>query len=94
MIPFVAKPGETIIGLGFDFTTRLAQAESVSAVSATASSPLSVTATASSGSIATATIVVDPAASDGDYPVLFAVTGSAGSVRKATRNVMVRAQSE
>lgn len=94
MTPFVAKPGETIKGLGFDFVRRLATGETVSAVTATCSAPLSVVSTGSSGTIAMVDVQVAANAADGDHDVTFSVTGSAGSVRKATRTILIRAESE
>lgn len=94
MIPFTAKPGEIISGLGFDFHRRLATGETIAQVTATASGPLSAANPAAAGTEATATITVAADAADGDYPVLFSVTGSLGSVRKATRTVLVRQASD
>lgn len=92
--PFVAKPGETITGFGFDFSRRLSQGETLVAATVVAASLLVVSAESTSGAEATATITVPPDAVAGDYAVAFTVTGSLGSVRKATRTVMVRNDSD
>lgn len=94
MIPYVAKPGETIVGLGFDFGRRLADGETLSTVSVTAPPPLSKVAESVAGTEAVVQLSVSDDAADGDYPVIFAVTGTAGSVRKAARTVLVRAVSD
>lgn len=94
MIPFTAKPGEVISGLGFDFVKRLAQGETISGVAVSADAPLSTSGAAATGTEATVSVAVASDAADGSYPVVFAVTGSLGSVRKAARTILVRAASD
>jgi hypothetical protein len=96
MTPFVAKPGETIEGLGLDFDTRLTEGETISSVAAvvTSGTGLSITGTGYSGTIAVAVVAVPDNQPDGDHVILYTVTGTNGSVRKASRTVWVRAASE
>ena len=94
MTPFVAKPGETIVGLGFDFVRRLAAGETLSLVSLSASGDITAANGGANQTTATATVTVNPDAVDGDASITFTVTGSAGSVRKATRSILIRAVSE
>jgi len=94
MNPFVAKPGETIRGIGFDFATRLAAGETIASSIITADSGLTVDSTSNSSAIALANISIAANQADADLNISYTVTGSAGSVRKATRIVWIRAQSE
>lgn len=93
MNPFVAKPGETIKGLGLDFSTRLAAGETISSSTVTADIGLTVSGTSNQGTIALVDITVAANQSDAELNVNFTVAGTAGSVRKATRVVWIRAAS-
>lgn len=94
MEPFVAKPGETIVGLGFDFDTRLTGSETIGSGQATASAPLVVETQTYTGTNAVADIAVPADAPDGDHTLEFEVTGTLGSTRKATRTIWIRSASE
>lgn len=94
MEPLIAKPGEIIKGLGFDFATRLTTGETVSSVTVTPSASLTVGDQSYSGTLATATITVPDDAQDSDETILFRVIGSAGTTRKATRIIWIRSASE
>lgn len=91
MQPYTIKPGETVTGVGFDFAARLADGETLSSASATGSTGLTVASATASGTEATATISVASDLADSDLLLTFTVTGTAGSVRKAVRSVLVRA---
>jgi hypothetical protein len=92
MTPFVAKPGETITGLGLDFSAYLADDETISDVTAAASNAgLTVSGAGSSGTIAVAHVAVAANLADGEYRIDYTVTGSAGSVRKSYRRILVAA---
>jgi hypothetical protein len=95
MNPFIVKPGETIIGLGIDFTNRLATSETIAGVpTVTADAGLTVSGQAYQGAIALANIAVGAAQADAALNVFYTVTGTSGSVRKGTRLVWVRSASE
>jgi len=93
MEPFIAKPGETIVGLGLDFTSRLATGETILTVAVSAPTGISASATGHDGTKAYATLAIDAAAPDGDTTVTFTVTGTAGSIRIGSRTVTIRANS-
>ena len=96
MTPFIVKPGEIIEGLGLDFDTRLTEGESIASVAVvvTSGTGLSIDGTGYSGTIAVAGVSVPVNQPDGDHTILYTVTGTAGSVRKAARTIWVRAASE
>lgn len=94
MNPYVIKPGETVYGVGFDFAERLASGETISNVQCSAGTGITVVGTSSSGTQAMAVIQVAAGQADADVDVVFTVTGSAGSVRKATREIWIRSDSE
>lgn len=94
MTPFVAKAGETIKGLGFDFSTRLSSGETIASSAVVAGTGLTINSTTNSGTQALADVSIAAGLADCDIDIEFTVTGSAGSVRKASRVVWVRAASE
>jgi flavin-binding protein dodecin len=94
MQPFIVKPGETIVGLGLDFVNRLASEETISEVNASTPSAISIVGSSATGTKAAATISIPSGLSDSDLVVNFTVTGTAGSVRKGSRLIWVRADSE
>jgi hypothetical protein len=94
MNPFVIKPGETVVGLGINFATRLASGETLSNVAVTASAGITVVASSVDGTTAFANISVDSAQADADMFVQFTATGNAGSIRKGRREIIVRANSD
>ena len=58
MNPFIVKPGETIEGLGYDFTTKLATGETISsAPTVTADTGLTASGPAYVGAIALVNVV-------------------------------------
>lgn len=91
MKPFTIKPGETVTGMGINFISRLAADETLTSTTATASTGLTVTACSVSGTIAAATVAAAADLIDSDLSITFTATGNAGSVRKATRSILVRA---
>lgn len=93
MQPYIIKPGETVSGIGFDFLTRLADGETLISASASASTGLTVSEVAYLGTIASATIACAADQVDADLELVFTVTGTEGSIRKATRPMLVRAVS-
>lgn len=94
MQPFTVKPGETIVGLGINFLARLDDGEVLQEVTVTASAGLSVIASSVSGTIATATVSCNANQADADLELYYSVAGNAGSIRKATRSILVRAKSD
>lgn len=94
MQPFTIKPGEIVSGLGFNFSSKLAEGEVLQLVTVTASPGLTVTTSAVSGTNATATVECTAGQADADLELFYSVTGNAGSVRKATRSILVRTQSD
>jgi hypothetical protein len=95
MNPFIVKPGETIEGLGYDFTTKLATGETIASTpTVTADTGLTVSGAAFSGAIALANVAVPGNAIDAQLNVYYTVTGTLGSVRKGTRLIWIRANSE
>lgn len=94
MNPFVVKPGETVVGLGLNFVNRLAAGETIVDASAVAGSGVVVENTTWQGSTVFAQVKVEANQVDGSSSVNFTVTGSAGSVRKGSRSVTIRAASE
>lgn len=93
MNPFPAKPGETISGVGLDFATRLAVGETLLSVVVTPVAGVTVNASGVSGTIAAADISIAANQADADLALLYAVTGTAGSIRKGYRTIQVRAVS-
>lgn len=93
MNPFIAHPGEAIVGLGIDFAEHLVEGETVESVAITPDAGISVESTTHSGTIVTAKISIAPTQTPADLYILFAVTGSLGSVRKGWRLISVRTKS-
>jgi len=95
MEPFIVKPGETIKGLGRDFATRLAPGETVaSVVAACDSTGITVAATGMSGATAFADLVIADSLTDTTRTLSLTVTGTVGSIRKGSRLIWVRVDSE
>lgn len=96
MTPFITKPGETVVGLGIDFRSRLAVGETIAAVPTVTSDTAGIIISNQgySGTVATAAIAIPANQADASVILTYVVTGSAGSVRKASRVVWVRAASE
>ena len=94
MLPFIAKPGEIIEGLGFDFSTRLATGETITSSTITADTGISVVGTVNQGTLALANISVSDTLPNQTRYVYFTVIGTLGSKRKASRQVLIRAKSE
>jgi fermentation-respiration switch protein FrsA (DUF1100 family) len=94
MDPFIVKPGETIKGLGLNFSARLANGETISsAPTVTADAGLTVSGQAFQGATALADIAVAANQPDGLLTVHYSVTGTLGSVRKGARTISVLANS-
>jgi hypothetical protein len=94
MIPFEVKQGELINGIGFNFVNRLVTGETILSSVVTTGNGLTVTGTSNSGADAIASIQVGNDIPDQETFIDFTVTGSAGSVRKARRVVIIKALSE
>ena len=91
MTPFDAKPGETIVGLGLDFRTRLADSETIAAAPTVVSdiAGLTISGQGYSGTIAVATVSIPVNQADGTVVLTYVVTGTAGNVRKGYRTIEV-----
>ena len=94
MNSFEAKPGETIVGLGVDFATRLSAGEMLVSVTLEAEDGLTIVATSVVNTVANATIAVAVEQLDADLSITYTATGSAGSILKFSRRISVRALSE
>jgi hypothetical protein len=90
MNSFVIKPGETVVGLGFDFANRLAAGETLLSVDILPDPGLTVNSSSVTGTIAVASISVSAPHPDAELALEFTVTGTAGSVRKGTRMIQIK----
>lgn len=94
MNTFIAKPLETITGIGFDFSNRLATGEIITHVDVTPDTGITVNGTNYSNTIAVTDITIGANTDTKTLNLVFSITGSAGSIRKATRLILVRSKSD
>ena len=90
MTPFIVIPGERVVGLGLNFINRLAKNETLVAVDVVAPSGVTIISSAVTGAIAVATVDIAAGLASGSLAINYTVTGTAGSIRKGSRQLFVQ----
>lgn len=90
MRPFEVLPGEIITGFGCDFAEHFIDGETIAAATVLADTGINADTVETSGTIATATLTIVADTPPSLLSVIISATGTAGSLRKVTRTILVK----